>query len=69
MGVNTLGTGAGALLISFFAARLLAHTTDWRVMLHLCGGACLVAFVVCLFAANCRPTCGRRSWPPAGTRR
>ena len=49
MGVNTLGTGAGALLISFFAARLLAHTTDWRVMLHLTGGACLVTFVVCLF--------------------
>jgi MFS family permease len=49
MGVNTLGTGASALLISFFAARLLAHTTDWRVMLHLVGGACLVTFVVLLF--------------------
>ena len=48
MGVNTLGTGAGALLISFFGARLLAHTTDWRVMLHLTGGACLVTFVACL---------------------
>lgn len=49
MGVNTLGTGASALLISFFATRLLAHTTDWRVMLHLVGGACLVTFVVLLF--------------------
>jgi MFS family permease len=49
MGVNTLGTGASALLISFFAARLLLHTTDWRVMLHLVGGACLVTFVVLLF--------------------
>jgi MFS family permease len=49
MGVNTLGTGASALLISFFGSRLLAHTTDWRVMLHLTGGACLVTFVVLLF--------------------
>jgi MFS family permease len=49
MGVNTLGTGASSLLISFFAARLLAHTTDWRVMLHLVGGAALVTFVVLLF--------------------
>jgi MFS family permease len=49
MGVNTLGTGASALLISFFGSRLLAHTTDWRVMLHLTGGSCLVTFVVLLF--------------------
>jgi MFS family permease len=49
MGVNTLGTGASALLISFFASRLLAHTTDWRVMLHLVGGAALATFVVLLF--------------------
>src|ERR1700761_9507149 len=39
MGINTLGTGASALLISFFGSRLLAHTTDWRGMLHLAGGA------------------------------
>ncbi|MER6977855.1 MFS transporter [Streptomyces carpinensis] len=49
MGINTLGTGASALLISFFAGRLLKHTDDWRVMLHLTGGACLAAFVACLF--------------------
>jgi MFS family permease len=49
MGVNTLGTGASALLISFFGSRLLAHTTNWRVMLHLTGGTCLVTFVVLLF--------------------
>jgi len=48
MGVNTLGTGASALLISFFGSRLLAHTTDWRVMLHLTGGSALVTFVVLL---------------------
>ncbi|GAA4173520.1 MFS transporter [Gryllotalpicola koreensis] len=46
MGVNTLGTGVGALGVSFFASVLLAHTTDWRVMLHLTGGVCLAAFVV-----------------------
>lgn len=50
MGINTLGTGASALLLSFFAGRLLkGEDANWRVMLHLAGGACLVTFVVLLF--------------------
>jgi ACS family D-galactonate transporter-like MFS transporter len=50
MGINTLGTGASALLLTLFAGRLLdgAHP-DWRVMMHLTGGACLGTFVVLLF--------------------
>lgn len=50
MGVNTLGSGGAALLISFAASHLLAHNGDWRVMLYLCGGACLAVFVIALFA-------------------
>ena len=49
MGINTLGTGASALALSFIAGRVLKGTgADWREMFHIAGGSCLVTFVVLL---------------------
>lgn len=50
MGINTLGTGAGALLLSFIGGRVLSENPgDWRTMFHIAGAACIVAFVVLVF--------------------
>jgi MFS family permease len=50
MGINTLGTGASALLLSFIGGRVLGtDTRDWTKMFHIAGGSCLVTFVVLLF--------------------
>jgi MFS family permease len=50
MGINTLGTGASALLLSFIGGRVLSNNPeDWRKMFHIAGAACLVVFVIVLF--------------------
>jgi MFS family permease len=50
MGIITLGTGAGALILSFLGGRLLHGTDpDWRIMFHIAGAACMVMFVFLLF--------------------
>lgn len=49
MGINTLGTGASALLLSFIGGRVLQGAdADWRTMFHIAGISCLVTFVVLL---------------------
>ncbi|MCZ4602824.1 MFS transporter [Streptomyces sp. Lzd4kr] len=50
MGINTLTIGLAALGLSFGASRLLvSDTADWRVMLHLTGGACIAVGVLTMF--------------------
>jgi MFS family permease len=50
MGINTLGTGASALALSFLATHVLkGNDPDWRTMFYIAGGSCLVTFLVLLF--------------------
>lgn len=49
MGINTLGTGASALILSILAEHVLKGANpDWRTMFHIAGASCLVTFVVLL---------------------
>jgi MFS family permease len=49
MGINTLGTGASALLLSFIGGRVLGTDPgEWTKMFHIAGGACLVTFLILL---------------------